>query len=912
MQRDVFVSYSHKRDVPLALAVQKGLRRIGRKWSSARALNVFRDTTSLAASTDLAGSILKELNRSRYFLYIASPEAVASRWCREEVEFWRDHPEGDARDRFLIALSDGEIVWDESATDFDWTRTTALPRELRGVFATEPLWVDLRAYRETGERSLDPGEFRDKVATLAAAVHNCTKDQLDSEDLREQRKLNRYKNIGLVGLASLALLAASSGGYAWLKRGEALARARTSASQALAARALEMADSDPRKAAQFALYAEQVSPTSESAQALARAVAANTNVARHIQGGSEAVAHYTGSGGATPTRVAISRDGGMLAYYSGFDADAADAQPGSDRHIHLYDLRAGKELPVLRGKGWPQRGGALELSADGGLLAVERAFNEIELWDVRRGQLLRELVASNAQDLPTAGLGLQAFALSGDGRWLAASFREPQVEPLRMAVWDATSGAEISRTDAGADFVDLTFDGANQLRVDAPESGRTRTFAPATRSWGAPRAQAPAKKKDAGAGSGPSQVAVAADNQQILIGAEGGTVSVYDAQRRRQRTLGSFSWPVTSLATSGDGKWVAAASSDGAISLFRAEAPAAHPRTNEDRLKPGELTGDGRLGFRKGADGGTDIWSLASSASGPRKIGSTPHAAFSLTATRDGGRIAATDSLGALSVWDSRTDKNAKGSPLSMKGPYLYAGNGAGSVQFVGDGDHVAGSWKQGLLVIDIRTMEVSQSLPGQQVDGDFAVSRDGKTLAATDAALGGVTVWRWSGNGGLRKIRTAKITDHMVSGISVSDDGSKVAVVDNDLRISVLDVSSGRVVTAAVVAQNAERHTVFSPDSRIVAQAFDAGTESRLQFWDTGTGDVLGSWPLGAAGAVQIFPAPEGGVLALDSAGAFTTRAIGAAEWRTALCSVVPQPLPPAEYDRYLAGLGVDAPCRG
>lgn len=884
MQRDAFISYSHKADVPLAASVHKGLHKIGRPWQSLRALNVFRDTDSLGASTDLPGSILKELERSRYFIYIASPEAAASRWVREELVFWRDHPEAEARGRFLIALSDGEIHWDEAAGDFDWVRTTAIPAEvLRGVFRTEPLWVDLRRFRasEPAERALKPGEFRGKVATLAAAVHGCTKDELESEDLRQQRRRNRTKNGALALLAALAVATTSAFFYATAKREEALARARTSASQALSARAVQIADIDPRKSAQYALYADQVKPTSESAQALARAVEANANAARHFQGGSGVAADFVGSGGSSsPTRVAVSRDGSTFAYCTGWDADAPK---GEQQHIHLFDIRSGKDLPVLQAKGLPLGGGVFELSADGGLLFMERSFNVIDVWDVRRGKLLREIVASKGEDLAGAFMHLKAFALSRDGSRMAAAFHEPNVDALRMAVWDTASGAELSRSDAGSDAVTLSFDDAGKLhaspRAEPPTSGAALITAPTP------------------------------DNRQILIGAENATVAVYDTQRRKQRTLGSFGFQVQSLSASGDGMWVAAGSNDGAVSLFRGSAPTVRTLPNDDGLRPAELSDDGRVGFRKNAQGGTDIWLLTDPNTGPIKAGSLLHGAEAFTASRDGRRVVFADSAGSLSVWDGPTS-GSKERTLSAKGPYLYNGKGTHTIETVGDDQHVVGVWPQGVMVVDLRTMEVSQVLTDKKGIDRLAVSKDARVLAATDV-FGTATVWRWTADGKLRHVRETKVTGQRIDDVVVSDDGSKVAVVDSDSRISVLDVSDGTVVTASVVARNAHTRAVFSPDSRLVMQASDTDTESRLNFWDAATGDTLGSWPLGGPGFVRIFPVPDGGLLTLTADGSLTRRGIDITTWRRTLCALVPDELSGPEYERYLSDLDVSAPCR-
>src|SRR5439155_22211812 len=126
-----------------------------------RALRVFRDDASLSANPHLWLAIQAALGRSEYFVLLASPKAAASPWVAQEVEFWRGSKPAE---RMLLALTDGEIVWDYEAGDFDWERATALPRALEGVFSNVPRWIDLRWARAEEQLSLSHPRFRDAVA----------------------------------------------------------------------------------------------------------------------------------------------------------------------------------------------------------------------------------------------------------------------------------------------------------------------------------------------------------------------------------------------------------------------------------------------------------------------------------------------------------------------------------------------------------------------------------------------------------------------------------------------------------------------------------------------------------------------------------------------------------------------------
>src|SRR3954452_17231605 len=130
---DAFISYSRAVDGRLAPALQRGLQRFAKPWYRLRALRGFRDDASLSANPDLWGSIRDALDRSAYFVLLASPESAASEWVAKEVEHWLEHR---GTERLLIVLTAGELLWD--GENVDWSVTTALPRALGEAFAEEP------------------------------------------------------------------------------------------------------------------------------------------------------------------------------------------------------------------------------------------------------------------------------------------------------------------------------------------------------------------------------------------------------------------------------------------------------------------------------------------------------------------------------------------------------------------------------------------------------------------------------------------------------------------------------------------------------------------------------------------------------------------------------------------------------
>jgi tetratricopeptide (TPR) repeat protein len=200
---DAFISYSHAKDKPIAAALQSVVQKLGKPWYQRRALRVFRDDTSLSATPHLWPSIENALGESRFLMLLASPEAAASPWVEKEVSHWLERK---GIDSLLIAVTAGDIAWDAAANDFAWREGTPLPAALKGRFAVEPKWVDLRPYRD-GANARE-ARFIDLGANFAAAIRGVPKEDLLSQEVRQQR---RALTLAWSAAGSLLVLAALAG-----------------------------------------------------------------------------------------------------------------------------------------------------------------------------------------------------------------------------------------------------------------------------------------------------------------------------------------------------------------------------------------------------------------------------------------------------------------------------------------------------------------------------------------------------------------------------------------------------------------------------------------------------------------------------------------------------------------------------
>lgn len=194
---DGFISYKHGRRERLAHCLEHQLGRFAKPLFRVRALKLFLDQGELHAALDLRERLEQALADSNQLVVLACPEWASSGWCQMELDWWLEHR---GTDGLLIVLVEGDITWGRG--DFDWSRTTALPRSLEGCFSGEPLWMDARG---PFAMNMDDVRFRDLVVRLSAALHGKTVDELDGQALRDHRRSVTRAVVAALVLAILGL-----------------------------------------------------------------------------------------------------------------------------------------------------------------------------------------------------------------------------------------------------------------------------------------------------------------------------------------------------------------------------------------------------------------------------------------------------------------------------------------------------------------------------------------------------------------------------------------------------------------------------------------------------------------------------------------------------------------------------------
>ena len=247
MRYKAFISYSHAADADLAATLQQGLQQFARPFWKIRACRVFRDNSDLSVSPSLWQSVENALHESEFFILLASPDAAQSPWVNKEVRYWCANRPVDT---VLLVLTKGDL-----------NTSSAVPEVLQQLIEAEPLYVDLRETRKSGDLSLKDLAFRDQVATLAATLRGVSKSELIGEDVRQRKMLRRFVFGISSALAILATVATVVGVIAWRQ-------SRLALSRALAAQAMVEVKNDAASAVRLTFDALKASRTDQAIDAL--------------------------------------------------------------------------------------------------------------------------------------------------------------------------------------------------------------------------------------------------------------------------------------------------------------------------------------------------------------------------------------------------------------------------------------------------------------------------------------------------------------------------------------------------------------------------------------------------------------------------------------------------------------------
>ncbi|MFE1775499.1 TIR domain-containing protein [Streptomyces sp. NPDC059008] len=676
---DAFLSYSHGADTKVAPAVHRALSRLAKPWNRPRALRIFRDQASLEAGPDLWATIEAKLSASRHLVLLASPQAARSPWVGQEIAHWKQHREPAT---LLIVLTSGTIHWDHTARDFDRTRTTALPPQMFGWFAAEPLWVDLTWAGSETELSLDHARFRQDVGTLAAALHGVSKDVLDSEEARQhartvgvRRALTWSLAFFLVASLVFGVMAQVRGDEAERQRKEADGQRRVATVRALLAESENRLAGDPRTAVRLGLTAYRVRPSTETRTALVNALQRTPYAGVSL--GPDDVGQFVRQ---------LSHDAGVLATAGEGTLKLWDvSQPGRRRLLHRLT---------------PPRGNVEDLafSRDGRTLFVAATQGHAR-WDITTPGKPRPLPA-----LPGAtGLDGGGF---GDGDRTLATVREGKGSSGRLDLWDVAAPDRPRRLASVTGLYDATrvqmspdgktvVSATGKITLDEADTGKiTIEHGSGMTAWDT---SDPTRPRRLGRDAPWAGALAFSPDSRTLISSHARTAYVWRIRPLHAPQLLSqlrgHRGAVTAAAFRPDGKAAITLDEQGSAvrwDLARPDKPHSPGKLLDAELSRGEdvaFTPDGRhirevdtndavASWR--TDAGPGPWQRAQVAADP--------VAVAAVAISPDGRTAATAGMQALMLWDI-TDHDTPRRLSVVRG---FSGNPT-DVAFSADGRYLAG-----------------------------------------------------------------------------------------------------------------------------------------------------------------------------------------------------------------------------
>jgi WD40 repeat protein len=854
---DVFVSYS-RRD-------SEFVHRLAASVSD-RGKDAWLDTEGIADGEVFPEAIKRAIEGADTFLFVITPNSVASPYCENEVEHARV-----MHKRIVPVLrapvEDSELPseirdrnWIPFTEDHDYDASVsrligALDADLEAARAhTRWLVKALEWDGEARDRSflLRGSELKAAESWLAACAADAdpAATPLQREYLLASARAAARRQRAFAG-ASVVVAVISIGLliFALISRGQAVNERVSARAQALAAESQAQLPDDPEISLMLGIRAVRARATPESLFALRSALDASPlerALPTIVSPGSCAInsglsAAYSPDGRQiaegdcegvlqlldAATGLAIrSEHPATLISALAYSPSGSLLALGTATGVTLVDPRTGAVTARLTGG--PMTDG-VAYSPNGRTIAADNA-NGITVWGLPEGRP-RTLV----HDRNEGG----TIAFSHDGRLLIVGGTDASVH-----IYDAASGRLVHRivdpgqSESWPEVVALNPDGS-QLAVGYPTTeGAGAVSIYSTHTWRiVPAATSPPVT------SLPqveiSSLAFSPDGARIAVGAEDGTAGVWSVPTdERLATYDGPTAAVTALSFSRDGHLVLSASNDGIVRLWRAGGAQQSFLTFRGAISQVVLNGD-TLEVPQYARAGTIVWSVGLPDGSPVQKAILPGAPPGVLSPDGRFMLSAVASIspspqpvGAVDVWNVAEHRIVRRLAPAIVGPATFSYDDSRLALIDGGRSDAPGPTVVETIATG-RTLTLQHAAPCGVNDDDAPVfSRDGRRVANA-GFCGYADVWDASTGRLVRQVDEGG----EISAVDLSADGSRLLVASWDSRATIWNVATGKAMVNLIGHTRGIDWAGFSPDGSLV---ITAGLDDTVRIWNARTGQML------------------------------------------------------------------------
>ncbi|KAA8889195.1 TIR domain-containing protein [Nocardia colli] len=774
-----FLSYSGDRDRALLPKLQKAMETLPRRWYRPPITRTFLDYSGVSIGPTLWEKITTGLAKSDWLVVCASPEAQRSEWVDREIEWWLDNRSVNS---ILLVVTDGALVWDKKANDWDREQSTALPPRLLGRYPTQPVWktVTWRGPDKTGP------DIDSAAVSITAVVRGIREDDLHSEGLRETRRNLRWAMSAVAVLAVLTLVATLTARVAVVQRNHA----RDLAAESLAARLVQDAHQQfttvgwgsYRRAVLEVLAAQHFSPELVEGAVI--------DAQYRTQGLAKIV--DLGPGGEV---ASISPDGHWLA--TGYP----------DGLVRLWDVGSAVALD-MPGRG-TRRVRAVAVTPDGRRVVVGDDKGGVQVWDVAHHTVI---------DAPHRSAGsVASVAITPDGRRVVAGDGKGTVW-----LWDVDGG----------DFAAGPMHAAESIAaVTVSEDGRGVAVGDnggVVQVWDT--ASGAVSAMPGGGTYAISAVAISSDTQWISAGDDHGDVRAWDRTQNAVAAMPNRDpSSITALAVTAQGHRVLSGNESGVLRRWDVESDAVATAfyTASSAILDMTPASDGDRVAVVDLGGGIRLWDSATSTTTPIPAGFGAGGEVAVVAVcPDAQRAVAGGPDGSVVVWNPRDQTIVASAHPADAGIRAVAISAAAPRAAVADA-------RGGVWLWDTESGKM-RAMPGV---GDAAVwslalTPDGGWLVTADVA--GTVRWWGADSGQLVTMRGAD--PNVLRSVSIDAAGDRVAIGGTDGTVQIWEPQRDKTIAIPNKDPVPVQAVAITPDgSRVVA----GDTAGSIQYWDITSGRV-------------------------------------------------------------------------